>query len=569
MSQAHDDLGAAVLRPTARIAERYVVVRLLGEGGMGQVYEVEHEAIGRHFALKLLNISPCSEELLRRFRREARALGRVTSPRVAQVTDFGFEPRLGPYYVMELLDGETLEDRLVRDRYLPAAHAIPVGIDLCEALHEVHSAGIIHRDLKPSNVGLTRSGAFRVKLLDFGLATAADGPFFERITRSQEVVGSLPYMAPERFYNAELTHSVDLYALGVVLYETLTGRLPFDGQSAAILINQHINGEPPPFSIAAPDLDIPPALEVIVNRLLDKNPAQRFESAAAVGRALHAATIDAPLPTLCDTGANVGLAPTLLRDEVSTYPRDDAGERRSSPTASEPIMVTEHQPLPPRGLNHENRAEGIPTSVVPEQAQQPAPAQWAEPPREDIKPTIASTGSTDPGTGWGPGTTTTDLVFPHRLIGPGRRWITIVGFALVAIVGSTLVATLTFYLVRGSSPPRSTDHRETPAKIAPLPPPPAPPEPATPRPVAPELQRPPIPGTPSGVGVGVASDAPRHPPGTSGPSGVGPIERPGTVAPPAPPPPLPPSVEVSPTKLPPTSPPRPPTKWVGGLIDEP
>ncbi len=617
MSEDLEELGGAFLPPGTRISERYVVLRLLGEGGMGQVYEVEHEAIGRHFALKLLNISPCTEELLRRFRREARALGRVTSTRVAQVTDFGFEPRLGPYYVMELLDGETLEERLERDHYLPAAQAIPVAIDLCEALNEVHAAGIIHRDLKPSNVGLNKGGSPRVKLLDFGLATASDGAFFERITRSQEVVGSLPYMAPERFYNAELTHSVDLYALGVVLYETLCGQLPYDGQSAAILINQHINGQPPPFQQTAPELDIPPALEAIVNRLLDKDPSERFASAAAVGRALYAATIDAPLPTLADFGNGVGLSSTLFNEGEGHSVLEDIG-RRSSPTASEPIEVAEavaaaenaaQEPAqaatkaatptpgsgapdtdpdyPPNGhtpSEEPSQEKGpIPTSKVPDRAQPSTPpAGWAAESTPSDAPVAATMASIDElppidGENWD-----TDKV-PVAGFERSRRWIRVLLFALIAIAGSTIVGVVTFYLVQDNSrrpPPDSRPAIEVAAPPAKQPPVKASSPPAPQSPQGPEPQLPSTSSGPRTSSVGVAADHQE----TTPPSGPISPPNPGNVTPQPPvapthnppptpprPPPSPPSIEiVRPPPQPPEPRPRPNNRpWRGEIIEDP
>lgn len=606
MSVDLEELGAAFLPPGTRISERYVVLRLLGEGGMGQVYEVEHEAIGRHFALKLLNIAPCTDELLRRFRREARALGRVTSTRVAQVTDFGFEPRLGPYYVMELLDGETLEERLERDHYLIAAEALPVAIDLCEALNEVHAAGIIHRDLKPSNVGLTKNGNPRVKLLDFGLATASDGAFLERITRSQEVVGSLPYMAPERFYNAELTHSVDLYALGVVLFETLCGQLPYDGQSAAILINQHINGQPPPFQQVAPELDIPVALEAIVNRLLDKDPAQRFTSAAAVGRALYAATIDAPLPTLADFGDGVGLSATLFGDKSGRAVGEESG-RRSSPTASEPIEVAEAvaaaeararldvatagtiaaTPSPggeapdtdpdypsneaPRPAPREEKSS-IPTSIVPEASAPSSPRGWAPESASSetsVAATVASIEELPPidGENWD-----TDKV-PIAGSKGSRRWLRVLFFALVAIVGSAIVGVVTFYLVQNeprrapASPGPSTEVVSPPVKAS------NPVKASPPPTTGPEPQLPSTASGPRTSSVGVAADHQEtQPPGPPPvPSNVTPPP-PANPRPPQQPPRPPPLIDIVRPPTPPSSPPsRPPPSrpWRGEIIESP
>lgn len=449
--------GPPVLEPGTRIGDRYVLVRSLGEGGMGQVFEVEHEAIGRHFALKVLNINPCTDEVLRRFHREARALGRIATPRVAQVTDFGFEQGLGPFYVMELLDGETLEQRLQREHHLPLDQAIPIAIELCEALTEVHGAGVIHRDLKPSNVGLMRLGPVRVKLLDFGLATAADVAVLERITKSQEVVGSLPYMAPERFYNAPLTLSIDLYSLGVMLYEMLSGALPYQGLSAAVLINQHLNQPPPPFSRIAPGLQVPTAIETIAMRLLHKDPAQRFASAADVSQALRAASAVA-VATLSDAG----IASTVYADDLdgagSTVPGVSITSEDWLPTIESPDQPAGPGPnaAPPSPFQP---AAGIPTSVVPDGVPLNA---WARP----ISPTVFAEGGTPipsqsisypqqispppaQARGWisepvPPTTYSPTAAGPGRSLSP--RWQKLAAIFAAGVVGSILATILFFVL---------------------------------------------------------------------------------------------------------------------------
>ena len=269
-----------------RVAERYRLVKLLGEGGMGQVFEAEHEALGRRFALKVLRIEPFTDEILKRFQREARALGRVAGVRVAQVTDFGVDDEVGPFYVMELLDGETLEQRIKRVKRLAIPDLVPIAIDLCESLAEVHAASIVHRDLKPSNIGLPRSGPVKVKLLDFGLAAIVEDTFAERLTQSQQFIGTLPYMAPEQFAGAPPAPKLDLYALGVVLYEMVSGRLPFKAQFPAALVQQHLFEPPPPFAESAPGVEVPSWLAAIVMRLLAKDPDDRYADPSTVARAI-------------------------------------------------------------------------------------------------------------------------------------------------------------------------------------------------------------------------------------------------------------------------------------------
>ncbi len=338
------------LEPGRTVAERYLVRRVLGEGGMGQVLEVEHVALGRAFALKVLRLERWNDELVRRFNREARALARLSTPRVAQVTDFGVDGDAGPFYVMELLEGETLEDRVQRDGHVEPREALTICAELCDALSEVHAAGIVHRDLKPSNVGLPRSGPVGVKLLDFGLAAAMDDAFLSKITQSHQILGSLPYMAPEQFNSAEPAPAMDVYAVGVVLYEALTGRLPFFAPSTAAMIHQILAAPPPALPEGMQGRDL---LEPLLERLLAKEPRERFASAAAAAQALRGAAgalgparkaahpptrvaSDAALPATQEARAvdSIAYLPTMAMPESG--PIAESGTRLSR-SAVEPI----------------------------------------------------------------------------------------------------------------------------------------------------------------------------------------------------------------------------------------
>ena len=279
--------AGTVLQRGSVLGDRYLIRSTLGEGGMGHVFEVEHMALGRRFALKVLKLERWSEELLSRFQREARSLGQIDSAHVAQVTDFGIDPAVGPFYVMELVKGETVADRIDRQREATGAgvvdlgEAVAIAGEVAAALTAIHGAGIVHRDIKPSNIGLPDSGPVRVKLLDFGLAASIDDSFLQRITRSQQVLGSLPYMAPEQFHGARPSPAMDLYALGVLLFEMLTGRLPYAGPSTAALIHTILTS-PVPSLAASGTAALPPALVSLTARLLDKEPGRRPDSAASV-----------------------------------------------------------------------------------------------------------------------------------------------------------------------------------------------------------------------------------------------------------------------------------------------
>ena len=291
------------LRVGTLVDERYRVVREIGGGGMGYVFEVEHVALGRRFALKVLRVGHWDDELIRRFRREARALARVHSPRVAQVSDFGVAENVGPYYVMELVDGESLQARLDRDGAIPIPEAVALAVALCEAVHDVHTEGLVHRDLKPGNIGLTLGKAIPVKLLDFGLAAGVDDAFLTRITQSHQVLGSLPYIAPEQFSGSRPNAAQDLWALGVVIYEMLTARLPFEAPSTAAMMHKILTSPPPILD------GFPPPLRAVIGRLLMKSPEARIGSAKEAAELLRQLDV-ASLPRTIQSLAS--LPPTMI-----------------------------------------------------------------------------------------------------------------------------------------------------------------------------------------------------------------------------------------------------------------
>ncbi len=364
------------LEPGMTIAERYVVQRILGQGGMGQVLEVEHLSLGRRFALKVLRLERWNDELVRRFNREARALAKLTTPRVAQVTDFGIDEESGPFYVMELLEGETLEDRLERGPLSPQ-DALTIGAATCDALADCHAAGIVHRDLKPSNIGIAESGPVAVKLLDFGLAASMDEAFLSKITQSQQILGSLPYMAPEQFNAAPAAASMDIYAVGICLYEALSGRLPFMAPSTAALIHQILSTPVPPLPS---ELAGAGPLEGLLERLLAKEPERRFASARAAGAAmrevLKALGASAAHPL---TRGGAELVPATVQaeavdsDRVGRLPTlmAESGTRLSSPSAVAPVVASPAPSAPP-GVGQSvvgQPVQGLPVQGLPVQGQ--------------------------------------------------------------------------------------------------------------------------------------------------------------------------------------------------------
>jgi serine/threonine-protein kinase len=256
------------------------IVRRIGQGGMGVVYLAVDVALGREVAVKFIRGGQTRNET--RFQREARAAAALDHPNVGTVYETG-EHGGQRYLAMAYYDGETLAGRLARlpDRRLPPAEAAAVAGQLAAALAAAHGAGIVHRDLKPENVMILADG--RLKLLDFGLARWRDSP---GITEQGVAVGTASYMAPEQLRGEAAGPGVDLWALGVVLYEVLAGRKPFGGERQG-MIHSILFEDPPPLSSALPDL--PPALERIVSRCLAKSPGDRYSGAGEILAELAAA----------------------------------------------------------------------------------------------------------------------------------------------------------------------------------------------------------------------------------------------------------------------------------------
>jgi len=265
----------------------YRLVGALGQGSMGRVYEACHEVLGRRVAMKvLLPEVAANAEAVGRFIDEARAVNAIRHPGIVDVTDFG-EIDGRPYYIMELLEGETLAERLVRLGRLDLSEALDVTLQISAALAAVHERGVVHRDLKPENIFIC-SGPDQpdqVKVLDFGVAKLiAPGPGGRR-TRTGVVLGTPLYMSPEQCLgSATLDHRSDVYAVGLLLYEMLTGAPPFDRENAAALLVAHVYEQPPAPRRLAPT--IPPAVEAVILRALAKDPADRVSDMRALTAAL-------------------------------------------------------------------------------------------------------------------------------------------------------------------------------------------------------------------------------------------------------------------------------------------
>ena len=269
---------------------RYLMGSLLGRGGAGEVYEAVEQRLGRRVAVKVLLEGDGDHTVrLQRMELEAKAAATLGHPNIVQVTDFsrpaGREPA---YLVMELLEGESLREAMLREGQLDARRVVFIARQVLDAVAATHRANIIHRDLKPQNIFLTSVAGVRdiVKLLDFGIAKRTQKEAGEvSLTADGVLVGTFHYMSPEQITEGVVDHRTDLFSLGVVMYLALAGTPPFSGPTNAAVIFAIAKRTPPPLGRHCPDLD--PGLVEVVHRALAKRPEDRFEDAEAMRSALE------------------------------------------------------------------------------------------------------------------------------------------------------------------------------------------------------------------------------------------------------------------------------------------
>ena len=311
------------------VDDRYELRALAGSGGMADVSLAYDRVLGRDVALKLLKDRYAQDEdFVERFRREARSAAALSSPFIVPVFDRG-ETSDGAYYIsMEYLPGGTLEDRIAGAGRLPPREAVEVAVQVAEALQAAHGRGVVHRDVKPGNVLLTRSG--HAKVADFGIARAAEAT---TISEPGDILGSARYMSPEQAAGGRVGPTSDLYSLGVVLYEMLTGRVPFDVATPADVAAEHAKG--PPRRPSEVNAEVPGALDALVVRLLSASPKDRHGGSAEVlgelGRVRSGLPPAAPSPNEATTAAlNGPIAPVSGPSAPASAGPDGARGRRSS-----------------------------------------------------------------------------------------------------------------------------------------------------------------------------------------------------------------------------------------------
>lgn len=272
------------------LGERYEVLALVGRGGMGVVYKVRDKAVDKVFAVKVLNHDLVQDKIsVKRFEQEAKAASALTHANLAAVYDYGVGVSGCPFLVMDYLEGQTLEQELAKEGYLDSERALDIFIQTAEAMADSHLKGVIHRDIKPANIILEKAenGSDFVKLVDFGIAKVLPGEqkAHENLTQTGDIFGSPLYMSPEQCEGNMQDRRSDIYSLGCLMYETLTGVKPFAAENPIKIILRHINEDPKPISSLTTvsnlpsQFKVPADLDKVILRCLARDPNQRYQSA--------------------------------------------------------------------------------------------------------------------------------------------------------------------------------------------------------------------------------------------------------------------------------------------------
>ncbi len=371
---------------------QFQILQKVGSGGMGAVYKALQSEMNRMVGVKILHPKLANrKDLVSRFRREARAMSQLTHPNTAKVFLYG-EFDDGPLYiVMEFLEGKNLNQTLRSDGPFSMERALPILIQASGALEEAHRAGIIHRDLKPENIFLVQSGTLHdfPKLLDFGLAKLGEHqlrPGSVILTQEGMVFGTPEFMSPEQAQGKPLTPASDIYSLAVILYEVLTGKLPFDAKSAMDFIQLHVTGAPIPLNQRVAGRTFPPLLEAVLARALSKKPEDRFASAEEFAAALTAIQHGAeslpaelvpprPSPDAQKTQPIAMIAPpsSAVAALAATAPQSPAAVAALAP----PQILAAPPPAPPQAPS--SLQAPVPATLREAALRDPAPAAISPP----------------------------------------------------------------------------------------------------------------------------------------------------------------------------------------------
>lgn len=321
-----DASASEALPPGTILGGSYRVTRLLGEGGMGSVYEAYHAGAGKRVAVKVMHRGLLAyPELSARFRREAKVTSELNHPHVVKVFDLGFGPAGEPYLVMEFLEGEDLHTRIEREGPLPVGTVVQIVNQIASALAEAHAASVVHRDLKPDNIFLVRAPDAPVfaKVVDFGVSKVLKVSA-TKLTVAQAIIGTPEFMAPEQAEarHDQIDHRTDQWSLACVAWVALTGCLPFWGPDANATLNQVISAVPTAPRAGAPA--IPPAVETVLRRALSKKSFDRFPTIRAFARYFEGAASQAQAPAKPAPAAGMPV-PAAAANRPANPPRQAAG----------------------------------------------------------------------------------------------------------------------------------------------------------------------------------------------------------------------------------------------------
>jgi serine/threonine-protein kinase len=365
-----------------RELDQYEVVDLLGRGAMGCVYRGRHTVLSTNVAIKVLfgNFA-LNQRLVERFRREAQAIARMNHPNIVNVVDFRRTPQGLTFLLMELVEGITLERAIEIEGPFTPARTAHISRQIASGLGEAHRTGFVHRDMKPSNVMLTQADGMEVvKILDFGVVGLIHAATQQKLTVAGHIVGTPNYMAPEQARSSAVSPSADLYALGVIMYEMLTAKPPFEGYAVAEVLLKHINEQPPPLHIGHA------GLQRLVMSLLEKAPEKRPTNAARVISEIDRLNLEAASTEQIMVSKVRALMPRKESDERNIRTEDIAPDDRSrrgqlpSPIPTDPAMpLVIAVPPPPDDVAATPPDPSLPLSVPGDNTQPTEAAPPVEP----------------------------------------------------------------------------------------------------------------------------------------------------------------------------------------------
>jgi serine/threonine-protein kinase len=432
---------------------QFQILQKIGSGGMGSVYKAAQPAMNRMVAVKILHPKLANrKDLVSRFRREARAMSHLTHPNTVKVLLYGELEDGSLYIVMEYLEGKNLNQVVRKEGPMPTERAIPILIQVCGALQEAHSQGIIHRDLKPENIFLSTNGGLRdfPKVLDFGLAKVTERelrPGSVMLTQEGMVFGTPEFMSPEQAQGKPLDARSDIYSLAVILYEMLTGKLPFDARTPMEYIQHHVTKPPIALEMRVQGKTFPPGLGAVLAKALAKRPEDRWANAAEFADALKPF---APGGGKGYSGLFPASSVAVLEQAISTHaqlPKNADGAAQQTPGAPPASQQAPEQPRAPQPAAAAPASTNKVDATQPMAAvQQPRPMPAPHSLPKTVTMQAASSSSTP--TSSKPVAAPPKESTPARPTKAGTSTLVLVGVAVGFLIVGVVLALLVLKLVR-------------------------------------------------------------------------------------------------------------------------